>query len=84
VLSVLRLKLWRMLVLDEALGAVSDEYVDQTGQFLRSLCEKLNLDLLLVTHKPPFLDHANRSYRCTEEVGDDGVTRWLSLRSNHK
>jgi hypothetical protein len=81
ILTVLRLKLWPMLVLDESLVAISDEYTDQTGQFLRALCSKLGVDLLLVTHKPAFLDHAHQSYRCTEEIGDDGTTRWLALRS---
>jgi hypothetical protein len=81
VLTVLRLKLWPILVLDEALGAVSDEYTDQTGQFLRALSDKIGVDLLLVTHKPAFLDHAHQAYRCAEEVGSDGTTRWLTLRS---
>lgn len=79
ILTVMRLKLWPLLVLDESLGAVSDEYVDQTGQFLRSLAGKMGFDVLLVTHKAPFLEHADVSYRCTEVVEDDGSTH-LALR----
>ena len=57
ILTVLRLKLWPLLVLDEALVAVSDDYIDQTGQFLQSLADKLGFDVMLVTHKPAFLSH---------------------------
>ena len=81
VLTVLRLKLWPVLILDEALGAVSDEYTDQTALFLRTLAQKLGVDILLVTHKQAFLDHANVAYRCSEVVEEDGSTRRLSLRS---
>lgn len=80
ILTVLRLKLYPMLVLDEALGAVSDEYTDQTGRFLASLAEKMGIDVLLVTHKPSFLEHADVAYRCEEIVEADG-TRRLNVRS---
>lgn len=81
ILTVLRLKLWPFLVLDETLAAVSDEYTDPTGQFLQTLARKMGLDVLLVTHKQGYLDHADTAYRCMETVEDDGVTRSLSLRS---
>ena len=80
VLTVLRLKLHPLLVLDEALGAVSDEYTTQTGQFLRGLASKMGIDVLLVTHKQAFLEHAKQAYRCAEVMGDDGTTRHLALR----
>lgn len=81
VFTVIRLKLWPVLILDEALGAVSDEYTDQTALFLRTLAQKLGVDILLVTHKQAFLDHANAAYRCSEVVEEDGSTRRLALRS---
>lgn len=80
ILTVLRLKLWPLLVLDEALVAVSDDYIDQTGQFLQSLSSKLGFDVLLVTHKPAFLAHADVAYRCSNATKDDG-TRKLVLES---
>lgn len=80
ILTVLRLKLHPVLVLDEALGAVSDEYTDQTGRFLASLADKMGIDVLLVTHKPAFLEHADVAYRCEETVETDG-TRRLNVRS---
>jgi len=81
VITVLRLKLFPMLVLDEALGAVSDEYTDPTALFLRTLARKMGVDILLVTHKQAFLDHADVAYRCSEIVDEDGTTRRLALRS---
>lgn len=78
ILTILRLKLWPVVILDEALGAVSPEYVDRTSQFLQTLAQELKADFLLVTHKPAFLEHAHHAYRCTEVV-EEG-SRHLSLR----
>lgn len=63
VLTLVRLKRLPILFLDESLAAVSDEYIDATGQFLRRLTEESKLDLLLVTHKQAFLDHATVAYQ---------------------
>jgi len=79
VLAMRRLRKWPLLALDETLAAVSDEYVDQTGQFLRQLADKTGISILLVTHKSSFLDHAVIGYRGTEVIPDDGV-RYLKLQ----
>lgn len=81
VLTVLRLKLWPLLLLDEALSAVSDDYIDSTAQFLQGLAGKMGVDILLVTHKQGFLEHADQAYRCTEVISEDGKTRHLTMRS---
>lgn len=81
ILTVLRLKRFPILFLDEALAAVSVDYVDQTGLFLTSLAQRMKIDILLVTHQQGFVEHADRAYRCSESIGEDGTTRWLSLRS---
>jgi|SRR6478609_786540 len=80
VLAIKRLKLWPVLILDESLGAVSDEYVDYTSQFLRGVAEKLGFDLLLVTHKPAYKEHAHNVYRCSEVFEEDGVTPFLIVK----
>ena len=80
VLAVKKLKLWPLLILDESLAAVSDDYIDLTGQFIRALTEKLGIDLILVTHKPAFLDHAHAAFRCTEEVESDGVSTYVVVK----
>lgn len=78
-LTLLRLKKKPLLFLDETLGAVSEEYTDQTGRFLKQITSAMGVDLLLVTHKPSYLEHADRAYRCSEAV--DGETRHLELRA---
>lgn len=62
ILTLLRLKRKRVLLLDETLAAVSDDYIEATGLFLQKLAETSNLSLLMVTHKPSFLEHASLSY----------------------
>lgn len=80
VLTVLRMKLWPFLALDESLVAVSEEYVQHTSQFLASLSSRMGMDLLLVTHNAAFADHAKRAYGSRELVGEDG-SRQLAIRS---
>jgi hypothetical protein len=63
VLTLLRLKRMPLLLLDETLAAVSDEYIEATGKFLQRLAETSRVDILLVTHKPSFLDHAALAYQ---------------------
>lgn len=63
VLTLLRTKRLPILLLDETLAAVSDEYIEATGQFLQRLAETSHIDILLVTHKPAFLDHAAVAYQ---------------------
>lgn len=83
VLAIRRLKKWPLLALDETLAAVSDEYIDQTGAFLRQLAEKTGISILLVTHKPAFLDHAAIGYKGTEVLADDGTRHLRLQRESH-
>lgn len=79
VLTLRRLKKFPLLCLDETLAAVSDEYIEPAGQFLQKLTAKLGIEVLLVTHKQSFLDHATVAYQGREEVAEDGT--WsLGLR----
>jgi hypothetical protein len=63
ILTLLRLKRKKILLLDETLAAVSDDYIEATGHFLQKLAATSNLSLLMVTHKPAFLEHASVSYQ---------------------
>jgi len=63
VLVLLRLKRYKVLFLDETLAAVSDDYIEATGMFLRRLAESSKLPILLVTHKQAFLEHAVVGYQ---------------------
>jgi ABC-type thiamine transport system ATPase subunit len=71
-LALLRLKRWPLLLLDETLAAVSDEYVDQAGLFLRKLAETTGINLLMITHKQSYLDHAKVAYQGVEDTEEDG------------
>lgn len=72
VLALLRLKRYPLLLLDETFAAVSDDYVDQTGLFLRKFSESTGINILLVTHKPAFTDHASFAYTGSLEEVDGG------------
>jgi len=67
VLALLRLKRYPVLLLDETFSAVSDEYVVQTGRFLRQFSESTGIDILLVTHKQAFTEHAAIAYLGSEK-----------------
>jgi len=82
ILALIRLKRWPLLALDETLAAVSDDYIDQTGIFLRKLAEETGITILLVTHKPAFLDHATIAYRGVEVQETDGVRHLRLQREN--
>ena len=79
VLALRRLKKWPVLAMDESLAAVSADYVDQTGRFLRELADKTGIAILLVTHNHAFLDHAAVGYKGSETVSTDGM-RELHLK----
>lgn len=63
VLTLLRLKRKKLLLLDETLAAVSDDYIEPTAQFLQKLTETSGLTVLLVTHKTAFLEHSKVAYQ---------------------
>lgn len=68
ILVLMRRGLRPFVVLDEALPAFDPNYIGNMGQFLSSLCEKLGLDILMVTHNPVLFESADHSYR-VQKVG---------------
>ncbi len=81
ILTLLRLGRAPLILLDETLAAVSDEYIEATGIFLRKLAESAGLDLLLVTHKAAFLEHARVSYRGDAEPDPGGGHAFVVRRT---
>jgi len=79
-LALLRLKRFPLLMLDETLAAVSDEYIDDAGAFLRKLAASTGIDILLVTHKASYLDHADGAYQGYEDTDDTDGYWSLGLR----
>ena len=51
------------LVLDESLAAVAEHYVPRVGRFLSTLCERMGVDVLAVSHNPALVESATSAYR---------------------
>jgi chromosome segregation ATPase len=69
VLIMLRRGLRPILVLDESLPAFDPNYAANMGQFLVMLCDRLGLDILMVTHNPFFFEAAQRAYKVKRHQG---------------
>jgi hypothetical protein len=62
---IFRRELRPLLLLDETLGAVARRYVDRAARFLSTLCKRLDLDVLLITHDEALISAAHRAYDVT-------------------
>jgi chromosome segregation ATPase len=69
VLVLLKRGLRPVLILDEALAAFDPRYAERIGEFLSALCDKLGMDILMVTHNPTLFQSAQRAYR-VRQVGE--------------
>jgi len=69
-----------LLLLDESLGAVAEHYVPRVGQFLSLLCDRMDLDILAVSHNPDLVEAANRAYRIRKK---DGAATLQRIRTGH-
>ena len=58
-----------LLLLDESLGAVAEHYVPRVGRFLSLLADRMDLDVLAVTHSPVLVEAANKAYRINKKEG---------------
>jgi len=66
-----------VLFLDETLPAFDSNYVHNMGAFLRVLCERLGVDILLVSHNPAMIEAADHAYRIQKA---NGVATFKKLR----
>jgi len=69
IIVILRRGLRPMLLLDESLGAVADQYVPNVGRFLSLLCSRLGMDVLAVTHNATLVEAADKAYRIRKVGG---------------
>jgi hypothetical protein len=78
IIVILKLGLAPVLLLDESLAQVSDNYVEPLGNLLRNLCREMGLTILLVTHQQGFIETADVVYKadCIEK----GDIRTLTLK----
>ena len=63
VIVMLRRDMRPLLLLDESLGAVAENYVPAIGYFLSKLCERLDMDILVVTHNPVLVEAAKATFK---------------------
>ncbi len=74
-----RMRMANLLLLDESMVAVSDSYIPMAASFMRQLAEQTGINILMVTHKPEFLNHAHVAY----EGHKDGSLRLKRLKASH-
>ena len=73
-LAILRLKRAPIIFLDESLGAVNgDDYIDAAGAFLQKLAASTGIDILYVSQKQQFVDHADVAYQGGSETPENGL-----------
>ena len=72
----LRVALWRLsnglrpvLILDEPCKWVSSSYLPAAGEMLRSLSERMGIQIILVTHLEPLIEIADKVFRVSKRAG---------------
>ena len=70
IIIILRRGLRPVLLLDESLPAFDGNYVSNMGHFLSVLCQRLGMDILLVTHNPALVESADKGYRIIRKNGE--------------
>lgn len=79
IIVVLRRGMRPFLLLDESLAAVAESYVPAVGEFLATLCDRLDMDILAVTHNPALIESAHRAYRI-QKVGTEATFKEMRRR----
>lgn len=84
IIVILKTGLAPVLLLDESLAQVSDDYIEPLGNLIRSLCNDLGMTILLVTHQHEFQETADVVYRaeCTE-AGDLRTLVMKKIKDTH-
>lgn len=67
IITLFQTKLSPYLILDESFANLSEDYVENCSKLLKSLCEQLGLTILLVTHQPVMLSHADKVYKASSK-----------------
>jgi len=57
-----RTKAGNLLLLDESLSELANQYIPNAGSFLRELSENMGVNILMVTHNELFLNNAHTVY----------------------
>jgi len=77
IIVVLRREMRPLLLLDESLGAVAEHYVPNVGKFLSLMADRLDMDVLAVTHNATLVEAADKAYRIRKV---DGAASFKEVR----
>lgn len=75
VLVLLTPNLRPIIFLDETFRNVSEEYQAPLGEFIKGLCERTGLQVVLVTHQPTIADYADVWYSFSYSDGRTKIKR---------
>ena len=64
-----------LLLLDESLPAFDPDYIRDMMEFLRTLCERLGFDIVLVTQDRTLVEYSNVAYDLKKKDGKAKITR---------
>jgi hypothetical protein len=69
ILVVMRRGLRPLFVMDEAFPAFDPDYAANWGEFLKAVCDKMGVDILMVTHNHDIFESAHKGYRIRRHPG---------------
>ena len=72
---ILKRGLRPLLLLDESLPAFDSGYIHLMADFLSTLCHRLGVSILLVTHNPNLVDAAHLSYKISRSGASAKLTK---------
>jgi len=70
VAAILALDLKRVLLLDETLAHLSEQYTENASKLMKKLSKDLNFTILLITHQSAFAQHADKHYQVMTRGGN--------------
>lgn len=65
----------RIMLLDEVFAQLSEGFEPQMAEWLSDLCEKAEVQVVMVTHSDAYSEHADVVYRTSQSAGVTSVER---------
>jgi DNA repair exonuclease SbcCD ATPase subunit len=62
-----------LIILDEPFKFISRDLQERAGEILKTLSKKMNLQILMVTHIPEFIEVADKVFEVKKN--DKGISR---------
>lgn len=75
-----KMKMGNLLLLDESMSALANQYVPSAASFMRHLAEQTGINILMVTHNDEFINHAHTSYEAEKVSVPNSGSSLGSLR----